>query len=291
MLQKNNMRPQNLKTKIFLDSGDPKETQDILNVLGFLDGQTTNPSLVSKNPEVQEKISKGGKFTQEELYEEYKKLIQKISGIIPNGSVSIEVYADKTTTAEEMFNQGRAMYAWIPNAHIKFPTTHEGLKAAQMAIERNLRVNMTLVFSLQQAAAIYNATRGAKRGDVYISPFIGRLDDQGENGIDLVKNIKQLYKEGDNHIDILAASVRNLEHLYNCFAVGADIVTVPAKVLYEWKASNLYIPERETSSALKPILFEKILLQKEWEDYDLHHELTDKGIEKFVTDWKSLIYV
>src|SRR3989339_217562 len=119
------MRPQNIKTRIFLDSGDPQETKQVLSALGFLDGQTTNPSLIAKN-------------------------------------------------------------TWIPNAHIKFPITASGLEAAHILTSEGMRVNMTLCFSQQQAAAVYVATRGVKKGDVFLSPFIGRLDDQGENGMNMI---------------------------------------------------------------------------------------------------------
>ena len=103
------MRPENLKSKIFLDSGDPDETKIILEKLGFLDGQTTNPSLFAKNPEVQERIANGNKYSKEEVYVAYKQIIEDISHQIPFGSVSIEVYADKDTKAEEMVHQGREM--------------------------------------------------------------------------------------------------------------------------------------------------------------------------------------
>ena len=93
--------------------------------------------------------------------------------------------------AEDMLPQGREMFSWIPNAHIKFPTSHEGLKAADQAVQEGLRVNLTLCFSQEQAAAVYAATKGAKKGDVFVSPFIGRLDDRGENGMDLIANITQ----------------------------------------------------------------------------------------------------
>src|SRR3989339_1153613 len=96
------MRPENLKTRIFLDSGDPLETKKTLNLLGFLDGQTTNPSLVAKNPLVRERLSQGNKFTKEEILAMYKKIVQDISDQIPDGSVSVEVYADFNTKAEEI---------------------------------------------------------------------------------------------------------------------------------------------------------------------------------------------
>src|SRR5690348_2556977 len=99
------MRPHNLRTKLFLDSGDPEETKKAIALLGFLDGQTTNPSLVARNPTVQEKIAKGEKFTKEEIYAKYRFIVQDIAHLIPHGSVSIEVYADEETSASEMLKQ------------------------------------------------------------------------------------------------------------------------------------------------------------------------------------------
>ena len=183
------MRPANLKTKIFLDSGDPAETRAAFLALGFLDGQTTNPSLVAKNPE-----TAGKKFSKDELISFYRKVVEEISSLIPKGSVSVEVYADALTSAEEMLKQARIFNKWISNAHVKFPTTTEGLKAAEIAVREGIKVNMTLVFSQQQAAAVYMATKGAKKGDVFISPFAGRLDDIGENGMDVISNIVKMYK-------------------------------------------------------------------------------------------------
>src|SRR5436189_296124 len=113
------------KTKILVDGGDPQETREVKELLGFVDGQNTNPS-------------------------------------------------------------------WIPNAYIKYPSTAEGLRAAQMSVEHSMRINMTLCFSQQQAAAVYAATKGTKQ-PAYVSPFVGRLDDTGENGMDVVKNIKQMF--------------------------------------------------------------------------------------------------
>src|ERR1051326_1942800 len=159
------MRPENLKTKIFLDSGDPEETKSALSSLGFLDGQTTNPSLIAKSPE-----AAGKKFSEVEVLDFYKSVVEKVSSQIPQGSVSIEVYADAATAADQMLMQAKEFYKWIPNAHIKFPTTTEGLKAAESAVKEGMRVNMTLVFSQNQAAAVYAATKAGKRGGVYLSP-------------------------------------------------------------------------------------------------------------------------
>ena len=228
------MKPEDSKTRIFLDSGDPNETREVIRLLGFLDGQTTNPSLVSKNPAANAKLAQGEKFTLSDLRGFYKEIVQEVSSLIPDGSVSVEVYADKNTTAEEMLEQGREMFSWIPGAHIKFPTTKAGLKAAEQAVKDGMRVNMTLCFSQEQAAAVYAATRGARRGDVFVSPFIGRLDDRGENGMNLIENIIKMYQKGDGHVEVLTASVRNLNHLLCAIHLGSDIVTSPFKILKEW---------------------------------------------------------
>jgi len=155
-----------MDTKIFLDSGDPQETREALKILGHLDGQTTNPSLIAKNPQAQ-----GKKFTSEEVYAFYRKVVEEISGLIPQGSVSVEVYADKNTRVETMINQAKEMNTWIPNSHIKLPITQNGLEAASALVKQGIRVNMTLCFTQQQAAAVYAATKGAKKGEVFVSLF------------------------------------------------------------------------------------------------------------------------
>lgn len=167
-----------LKTKILVDGGDPEETRRVKDLLGFVDGQTTNPSLIAKNPEIRQLVASGHRLTPEQEAEEYRKIVRQISPLVGDGGVSIEVFADLSTTAEDMFRQGKDMFTWIPNAYIKYPCTSEGLKAAQMSVAAGIRVNMTLCFSQSQAAAVYAATRGS-RAPVYVSPFIGRLDDRG----------------------------------------------------------------------------------------------------------------
>src|SRR5207244_12797357 len=142
----------------------------------------------TKNTEVQQVLAAEDRLTTEEQKDEYKRIVQKISPLVGDAGVSIEVFADIDTTAEEMLAQGQEMFSWIPNAYIKYPCTHEGLRAAQMSVQKNIRVNMTLCFSQEQAAAVYAATRGSKQ-PVYVSPFVGRLDDRGEDGMDLIRNI------------------------------------------------------------------------------------------------------
>lgn len=290
------MRPANLKrnfsfrSKIFLDGGDPKETQEVINLLGFLDGQTTNPTLISKNPQAAEKLSKGEKFTKKEVLEFYKNVVEEISQLIPQGSVSVEVSADKNTTAKQMLDMGKDMFSWIPNAHIKFPTNTSGLAAAEEAVKEGLRVNMTLCFSQEQAAAVYAATKGAQ--NTFVSPFIGRLDDRGENGMDLIKNILQMYKDSDHHVKVLTASVRGLDHFLFALSLGSDIITAPFKILKEWAEKGLQIPNDDFSynpSNLKKIPYQDLDLNKNWEEFNITHELTDSGIERFSSDWNSLI--
>src|SRR3990167_4401030 len=107
------MRQQNLKSKIFIDGGDPQESREAEKLLGFIDGQTTNPTLISKSPIVQKRLSEGKKFTESEAYQFYKEVVVELSKIT-DGPISIEVYADKNTPAEKMLKQGTEMFTWIP---------------------------------------------------------------------------------------------------------------------------------------------------------------------------------
>jgi len=285
-------KPQNLTTKIFLDGGDPKETKEIISLLGFLDGQTTNPTLIAKNPEAQKRLTEGDKFTKKEIYDFYHGVVKEISALVPNGSVSVEVYADKNTSADEMFGQGKEMFSWISNAHIKYPMIAAGLEAAERSVKAGMRVNMTLCFAQEQAAAVYTATRGAKKGDVFVSPFVGRLDDKEENGMGLIKNIIEMYKDGDGHVEVLTASVRSMDHFLYAILLGSDIITAPYKILKEWGEKGLPLSESDfvySAKTLKDIAYEKIDLSKSWKEYNIIHELTDKGIERFAGDWNALI--
>lgn len=286
------MKPVGLTTRIFLDGGDPHETKEALALLGFLDGQTTNPTLISKNPEVRKRLDQGVRFSESEILGFYREVVTEISAIIPKSSISIEVYADLSTQADKMLRQGKEMFAWIPNAHIKFPISKEGLKAAEQAVAERLRVNMTLCFSQEQAAAVYAATRGAKKGEVFVSPFIGRLDDRGENGMDLIANIIKMYSEGDGHVEVLTASVRNIDHLLFAIKLGSDIITVPFGVLKEWGDKGLPMPKDDYKydpGKLAAMPYRDIDLSKRWQEYDISHDLTSKGMERFSADWNLLI--
>jgi transaldolase len=284
------------KTKILVDGGDPAETSRIKDMLGFIDGQTTNPSLIAKNPEIRKLVASGRPLSRQEENEEYKRIVQRISPLVGDAGVSIEVFADLDTTAEQMLAQGKEMFTWIPNAYIKYPCTHEGLRAVQMSVRDGIRVNITLCFSQEQAAAVYGATKGTAT-PAYVSPFVGRLDDRGDNGMDLIKNIRKMYDSSDGHVHILVASIRNLDHLLASFAFGANLVTVPAKVLQAWAAKGLPLPESDFTYSgktpdgrpLRPLEYKPLQLDQSWENFDLAHELTAKGIRKFVEDYQSTL--
>jgi transaldolase len=284
------------KTKLLVDGGDPEETLRIKTLIGFVDGQTTNPSLIAKNPEIQRRLASGHELSEQEEKDAYKKIVQCISPLVGDAGVSIEVFADLDSRAEEMLAQGQEMFTWIPNAYVKYPCTHEGLRAAEMSVQKSIRVNMTLCFSQAQAAAVYAATKGSKE-PVYVSPFVGRLDDRGEDGMDLVRNIKKMYERGDGHVHVLAASIRTINHLLCSFFLGAELATVPSKVLQEWAGADFPMPDQDfkykavdaKGEALKPIPYQKLDLDQPWESFDLAHELTTKGILKFVADYRSTL--
>ncbi len=286
------MRPDKLKSRIFLDGGDPHETQQALALLGFLDGQTTNPTLIAKNPQAKKLLERGEKFTKEEILNFYHFVVRELSALMPLGAISIEVYADPATTADDMLLQAEKMFSWIPNAHIKFPSSAEGLKAAEQAVKRGMRINMTLCFTQEQAAAVYAATRGAKKGDVFVSPFVGRLDDRGEDGMQLIANIMRMYGQGDSHVETLTASVRNLGHLLRGLQLGSDILTAPFNVLKEWADQGLPVPDEGyvyDPKGLAPIPYKDVPLTLNWNQYHLEHDLTVKGMERFSQDWNALI--
>ena len=278
------------RTKILVDGGDPQETLHVKELLGFVDGQTTNPSLVANNPHIKQLLASGHKLSEQEEMDEYRKIVREISPLVRDAGVSIEVFADQKTTAQQMVAQGKQMYSWIPNAYVKYPCTTEGLRAAQMSVHQGLRVNLTLCFSQQQAAAVYAATRGT-RAPVYVSPFLGRLDDIGQNGMDLVKNTKRMLASGDGHLLVLAASIRNLEQLLCCFWLDVDLVTVPARVLTLWAEKGFPMPEADFQyrSSARPIPYEELDLAQPWESFDIGHELTTRGLEKFVADYRKTL--
>ena len=278
------------RTRFLVDGGDPQETQKIRERLGFVDGQTTNPTLIANNPEIKKLLASGHRLSEKEELDEYKKIVREISPLVGSAGVSIEVFSDRATKAEQMFAQGREMFSWIPNAYIKYPCTAEGLRAAQMSVKQGIRVNLTLCFSQQQVAAVYGATKGT-REPAYVSPFVGRLDDIGQNGMDLIKNAKRMLDKGDGHLLILSASIRSVEHLLYAIQLDSDLATVPAKILTEWADRGAPLPDANFHYESKgmPIPYEEIDLSQPWEKFNLQHELTTKGLEKFAADYRKTI--
>lgn len=279
-------------TRIFLDGGDPNETRQadiVFKGVGFrgIEGQTTNPSLIVKN--LSGRLG-GRKLTQHEALSEYRRVVEEMARVT-SGPVSIQVIADAETPAEAMLAQARERIHWIPNAAIKFPVTKAGLAAASVFCHEG-QVNMTLTFSQSQAAAVYEATRGATH-PVYVSPFVGRLDDKGEYGMDVIANILSMYRGGDGHVAVLTASIRSMDHLYAAIAIGSDIATIPYGIAAEWAASGCALPApgwQADRKGLAPIPYRtEISLGAPWESYDISHPLTDAGMVRFWSDWHSII--
>lgn len=296
--------------KWLLDSGDPEEFKEISELLksenDILWGATTNPSLIAK------KLSEK-KLTQKELFEEQKRIVLEILDVVP-GAVSAEVYADSSTSFEQMIEQGLELSSWHKRVVVKLPTTTEGFKARTELRKQGIAINNTLVFSQQQIFAIclhekiIQQTYDPKEGDFlpFISPFVGRLDDQGQDGMQLIEygmNIKDGFKFG---LWMLESSVRRVEHIKRGLEAHCEIATIPAKVYKEWFALN-----NEQIESLDPFSYAKNLQAiDQWtpssklleistieqfesaistRELDMFHPLTDTGIERFSADWNALI--
>jgi len=277
------------QTAIYIDGGDWQETKqanDMLIAKGFppLDGQTTNPSLIAKN------LAKTGTITSEEALAEYRRIVTEMRKYI-SGPISIQVIGNpQTLTAEEMLSQARDRIQWIPGAVIKFPCTKEGLAAAEVFCQEG-PVNITLVFSQEQAAAVYAATK-YHNYPCYVSPFVGRLDDRKEDGMDIVSNIIQMYALGDGHVNVLTASTRTIKHLQYAISLKSSIVTIPFKLFTEWEKENFALAGEEfiyDVDGLTEIPYREITLDNEWREYDIHHDLTDLGLQRFWEDWRSVV--
>lgn len=211
--------------KLFLDTANLDEIRDIA-AWGVLDGVTTNPSLIAKE----------GKVTVE-------KHLKAICEIV-DGPVSMEVVS---TDAKGMVKEGREYAQWAENIVVKIPMTVEGLKAVKTLTQDGIHTNVTLVFSVNQAMM------AAKAGATFVSPFIGRLDDLGQEGMDLIEEIVTVFEHYHFGTEVLVASVRHPRHISNAALLGADVATIPHAV------------------------FQKLT----------KHPMTDKGLEKFLADWKS----
>jgi len=281
------------KTALYLDGGSPSETQEIHNLLVSrnlegLDGQTTNPSLIAKNLAAQKN---GEKISSDEAFGEYKRIVTEMRKVI-SGPISIQVIGNpETLTAEEMLSQARDRINWIENAVIKFPCTEAGLTAIETFCQEG-PVNVTLVFSQTQAQAVYAATRYATH-EVYVSPFVGRVDDKGESGMDVVANILEMYRNaGDGHVQVLTASTRSVKHLHCALKLGSQIITIPFSLYKEWEKEGFSEPSEDfiyDPSGLNAIPYRELSLDGSWKEMEIKHELTDAGVSKFWEDWSSVV--
>jgi transaldolase len=211
--------------KFFIDTANLDEIREA-NEMGLIDGVTTNPTLVAKEGKV-----------------DFKKHIAKICELV-KGDVSAEVTALDT---EGMLREGRELAKIAPNVVVKCPLTLDGLKATRTFRDEGTKVNVTLCFSAAQALL------AAKAGATYISPFIGRLDDIGQDGMQLIRDIVQIYDNYGFTTEVLAASIRHPMHIIDAALAGADVSTIPFKVIQQL----------------------------------VKHPLTDKGLESFLSDWKK----
>lgn len=210
--------------EFFIDTADVEEIKSA-NELGILSGVTTNPSLIAK-----ENVS---------LHARLKEITQEVSG-----SVSAEVIAED---AAGMIKEGKELAGLAENITVKIPMTLEGLKAVKALYNANIKTNVTLIFNANQALL------AARAGATYVSPFLGRLDDIGHDGMNLIATIAEIFDQHDIHTKIIAASIRHPLHVIDAALNGAHIATIPFKVLSEL----------------------------------VEHPLTDRGIEQFLADWEK----
>ena len=212
--------------KFFLDTANVDKIREFAE-LGMVDGVTTNPTLIAKEGR------------------DFHEVIKEICSIV-DGPVSAEVTA---LDAEGMINEARELSKLADNVVIKIPMTKEGMKAVNVLSKEGIKTNVTLIFSANQALM------AAKAGATYVSPFVGRLDDIGQNGMQLIAEIVQIFRNYDIKTEIIVASVRHPMHVIEAAELGADIATIPFAVL----------------------------------DKMFNHPLTDKGIDSFMKDWEEYL--
>jgi len=213
--------------RIFLDTANIDQIRQAAR-LGIIGGVTTNPTLLSK-----------------EAASDYEKVTRTICSII-SGPVSVEVLAED---AKSIIEEARIKASWAPNVNIKIPITADGLQATSALVKEKIKVNMTLCFSVNQALL------GALAGATYVSVFVGRLDDAGHDGMQIVRDVLAVFKNyPELNTQVIAASIRNPLHCVEAARAGAHIATVPYNVLLQM----------------------------------IQHPLTDAGIKRFLADWKSV---
>jgi len=280
------MRPKQIKTKILLDSASATDTEIILHQLGFLDGQTTNPTLLAKHNDLKYLWP----LTQEALWDFYKSEALRINKLIPQGEISVEVFADEKSSASDLVEQAINISKWFTGCYVKLPITKSSLEALEKLVAMNVNINMTLCFSQEQAMAVHLASVGAKKEQVVISPFVGRLDDIGLNGVDLVQNIIKMYQAVGSHVRVLSASIRTISQLTQIVALKSDLLTAPRVLLESWSTSNFKIDKNQENKDLNKIIYNQHLSNStNWRQLNYEHELTNKGLSRFVSDWQALI--
>lgn len=209
--------------KFFLDTANIDEIKRVKR-LGLVNGVTTNPTIIAHEGR------------------DFEEVIKEICSIV-DGPVSAEVIG---LTTEEMVKEARVLATWAPNVVVKIPMTEAGLAAVHILSKEGIKTNVTLIFTVAQGLM------AAKAGATYVSPFVGRLDDIGTEGLQLIKRLKTVLSNYNYETEIITASVRNLQHVEEAAIAGADIATIPGN------------------------LFPKL-----WS-----HPLTEKGIKQFLEDWK-----
>ena len=211
--------------KIFIDTANIEEIKKA-NDWGVIDGVTTNPSLVAKEGR------------------EFKELVHEIVNIV-DGPISVEVIS---TNAEGMVKEAVELSGWSPNIVVKIPMIPEGLKAVKILSAKEIKTNVTLAFSVNQALL------AAKAGETYVSPFIGRLDDSGQEGMQIVRDVVKIFNLYNFKTEVIVASIRHPLHVIEAAKAGAHVATIPFNVI------------------------EKMF----------KHPLTDLGLERFLNDWEKL---
>lgn len=269
----------NTKTKIFLDSADPLDTIEAIKILGQLDGQTTNPSLFAKTVD--------HKFSADKLWEEYHKTLIAIRKLIPKGSISAEIYADTSCTLNQLLSQAQRLEEYDLNLHIKVPIFKTGIVTLGEMIEKNMKVNMTLGFDQNQAYAVAMKSRGCDEGQVFFSAFVGRSFDNGIDGVANIFNIMRMYEEMNTKVQVLACSFRTLDQFLACLSLDVDIVTVSLDILEQWEKHEFKIPPFSSFSFKEPK--PKYLTLDHLDSEIVNNPLSLAGINKFATDWNSLI--
>lgn len=299
--------------QFLLDSGDPDEYHAITKLAKehgeVLFGATTNPTLIAKK-------LVNTKVTQQKAFELQKQIVLQIIDIVP-GPVSAEVYADDKTTADEMISQAREIAKWHQRVVIKLPTTVEAFKARTVLRRQKIPINNTLVFSQEQVFAInlheqiIQHETGVENpelaeGPPFISPFVGRLDDQNQDGMAVIEHAMRLKRTYNFTPLILLSSVRRAQHMKRGLDYEVDLITAPAKVYQDWftltSEQKQAIDATSYTSNLKPVAFWQpspgLLAIASIDQFmetitsgrlNIQHDLTDAGLIRFAQHWQAII--